>query len=138
MAIMLCSCSVNLSFGPYHYSLQIANNGILSFRQSFSSISHIPTPFPNDVIMIAPFWADVDTRNSSEAPPAGVAREDIGRVWYREAFDNELLEKAGREIREAFIGLSTFNPKSLFVATWRNVGYYNGHTDKVEASMLSY
>lgn len=82
--------------------------------------------------MIAPFWADVDTRDSSEIPPAGIAREDIGKVWFREEFSSELLEKAGREIRAAFIGLSTFTPTSLFIATWSNVGYYSEHIDKVK------
>ena len=81
--------------------------------------------------MIAPFWADVDTRESTETPPAGVTREDIGKVYYREEFGSDLLVKAGREIREAFIGLSTFEPTSLFIATWRNVGYYSHHIDKV-------
>ena len=71
--------------------------------------------------MIAPFWADVDTR-----------LQESGKVWYREDFSSELLKKAGEEIREAFIGLSTFTPTSLFIATWSNVGYYNLHIDKVE------
>lgn len=117
--------------------MQISNNGIFSFRQAFNNFS--PQPFPNGVIMIAPFWADVDTRMFNEGlenegleiPPAGVLREDIGKVWFREDFSSELLKKAGEEIREAFIGLSTFTPTSLFIATWSNVGYYNVHIDKV-------
>lgn len=109
---------------------QISDNGILSFRRAISSLS--PTQFPNDDIMIAPFWANVDTRNSSETPPDNIAREDIGKVWFREAFDAELLDKAGQEIREAFVGVSTFTPKSLFIATWSNVGYFSLHTDKVK------
>ena len=79
--------------------------------------------------MIAPFWADVDTRGSG-TPPAGVAKEDVGKVWYREEFSSELLEKAGQEIREAFIDASDFVPTSLFIATWRNVGYYEKRIDK--------
>lgn len=109
--------------------MQISNNGILSFRIPFRQFS--PSPFPNGVIMIAPFWGDVDTRNSSETPPPGVPREEIGMVWFREEFNSELLDKAGREVREAFVGLSTFIPTSLFIATWSNVGYFSVHIDKV-------
>ncbi len=82
--------------------------------------------------MIAPFWADVDTRMSLETPPAGVPEEEIGKVRFREEFDSESLAKAGQEIREAFIGLSTFTPTSLFIATWSNVGYFSLHIDKVK------
>ena len=111
--------------------LQIHNNGILSFREA--SLNFTAEPFPNGVMFIAPFWADVDTRDppGTASPPAGVAREDIGKVLYREEFDSELLERAGEEIREAFIDLSTFTPTSLFIATWVNVGYYDRHIDKV-------
>ena len=84
--------------------------------------------------MIAPYWADVDTRESSETPPPGVSREDTGKLWYREEFSSELLEKAGREIRDAFNGLPTFSPTSLFIATWRYVGYFSRNIDKVMPS----
>ena len=113
-----------------YYFAQISSNGILTFREPFSRYS--PKPFPNGVIMIAPFWADVDTWSSSETPPPGIPADEINKVWFREEFDSALLEKAGKEIREAFIGLSTFTPSSLFIATWRNVGYYHRHIDKVE------
>lgn len=87
--------------------------------------------------MIAPFWADVDTRLGNEPPPPGLLASETGRVWYREEFNAELLEKAGREIRDAFIGLSTFTPTSLFIATWSNVGYYFLHIDKVSEWIAS-
>ena len=113
--------------------LQVATNGIISFREPFFSFSI--APFPNTLAsMIAPFWADVDTRSSSDTPPAGVSREDIGKVWYREEFSGELLEKAGQEIREAFVDASDFVPTSLFIATWRNVGYNNRKIDKARTA----
>jgi hypothetical protein len=115
----------------FKHPVQIHNNGILSFRKAL--LNSTAEPFPIGVTTIAPFWADVDTRPplGTETPPAGVAREDIGKVFYREEFDRELLERAGGEIRDSFIGLQTFTPTSLFIATWINVGYYDHHIDKV-------
>lgn len=111
--------------------MQISNNGIISFRVPFNSFN--PAPFPNGVSIIAPFWGDVDTRESHETPPVGVPRDEINKVWFREEFDTEQLEKARLEVQEAFIGLSTFTPTSLFIATWSNVGYYRIHIDKVSS-----
>ena len=57
-----------------------------------------------------------------------------GNVWLREEIGEELLEKAGKEVREAYIQHSDFRPTWLFITTWDSVGYYNRRTDKVTPS----
>ena len=70
---------------------------------------HKPSPLSGDLQLIAPYWADVDTRGT-------------GSVWYRQTTDTQLLARARDEIRAAFINQGSFNPTSLFIATWDHVG----------------
>ena len=72
--------------------------------------------------MIAPFWADVDTRGA-------------GYVWYRATNDTALLSKAMIDIRPILSG-SNFSPLWLFIATWDHVGYHSNHADKVRVSKI--
>lgn len=109
--------------------LQITTNGIISFRVPLRTFT--PQPFPNDIVMISPFWADADTRQSSEAPPGSLTYNDIGHIWYRQDFSESLLARAAEQITDAFPSLSTFKPTSLFIVTWDKVGYYSRHIDKV-------
>ena len=52
-------------FGTYYTSVYINNNGNISFGSQYSSYD--PVGFPsNEYVMIAPFWADVDTRSCGE------------------------------------------------------------------------
>ncbi|MBX2971971.1 MAG: T9SS type A sorting domain-containing protein [Flavobacteriales bacterium] len=61
--------SFNL-YGDLYNTCHVNNNGNVSFVQSFGTYSS--TGFPNNTNrMVAPFWADVDTRN------------DGGEVWYK-------------------------------------------------------
>ncbi len=69
--------------------------------------------FPANVSAIAPFWADVDTRNG-------------GTVWYGEKSSNRsLLSRAEGEVRSYFSSIQNFVPNFLFVATWENVPHFN-------------
>jgi len=68
--------------------------------------------------MVAPFWADVDTRGT-------------GNVWYRESINPDLLDRANREIARVFPAQIPFTASDLFIATWEGVGYFNSKTDKV-------
>jgi hypothetical protein len=55
-------------FGTMYDKIYINNNGNLSFERAYGDYD--PTGFPStDFKMVAPFWADVDTRSQ------------IGRVW---------------------------------------------------------
>lgn len=61
--------------------------------------------------MIVPFWADIDTRKG-------------GFVYYREATDASLLDKAKRDIDLAYPNLPNIRFNWIFVTTWSNVAFY--------------
>ena len=63
--------------GSFYNDAYINTNGNLSFGQAVAQFS--PDGFPYDVPMVAPFWADVDTRNT-----------DCGQAWYR-IFPNYMI-----------------------------------------------
>lgn len=100
--------------------MQVNNNGVLSFESSVRQFTSDPFPLVDnpDLMLIAPYWADVDTRGT-------------GTVWYRQTSDEALLLRARREIRSAFVSQMTFQPTMLFIATWDHVGHYNQRTTRV-------
>ena len=111
---------------------QVNNNGLLSFQ--IPVFQYTPTPFPLNVTgMIAPYWADVDTRLPyfDMLLPGNRTLNETGRVWYREEFTENQLNRAESEIRGAFLDHSTFSPTWLFIVTWDAVGYYPYRLDKV-------
>ena len=81
-----------------------------------------PEPFPiANRYLIAPFWADVDTRGT-------------GDIYFKETVNHTLLTRARNVIRRAthqVVGLSRFRPKWLLIATWYRVGHFDNHTDQV-------
>lgn len=99
-----------------HSYTQILTNGLLSLNHSDVSSNFSPKRFPTNGTLIAPFWADADTRGT-------------GQVYYRSTDNQTLLQKMAQDINET-IG-ETFFPEYLFVSTWHEVGYYNRNTDKV-------
>ena len=68
-----------------------------------------------DTALIAVFWTDVDTRGS-------------GEVFYRQTNDSHSVANATENIREAFEDADEFVPTTLFIATWKRVGYYDRNT----------
>jgi hypothetical protein len=94
-------------YGTNYTSCYINNNGNITFGAPYSP--YIPTGFPSASVppMIAPFWADVDTRNLA-----------TGQVWYKIIDSNNG-------------GL----PDTLIV-TWDNVGYFNQHADLLDTFQL--
>lgn len=84
--------------------------------------AHTHNPFPlNGSVLIAPYWADVDT-----IPSMG------GFVHYRHTADPTSLNLTRDQIRAIFpVDFRNFTPTFLFIATWDHVGYYRSHTDKV-------
>jgi len=68
--------------------------------------------------IIAPYWADVDTRSGS------------GRVYHGETTSSSLRSRAAGLVRRIY--RTSFYPTHLFIATWKRVGYYYRHTDKVD------
>lgn len=68
--------------------------------------------------LLAPFWADIDTRN-------------IGDVWFWQTSSQTLLDKANAQIRSAFPFQPRFTATNLIIVTWDHVGYFNYKNDKV-------
>ena len=71
---------------------------------------------------IAPFWADVDTR------------EGIGTVFYRNVIDQDTLSNIKNIVSNSKAGFRLavrFNPKWALIATWAEVGYHDRKGDKV-------
>ena len=95
--------------------LQVNTNGDISFDGPLSTFT--PQSFPlKGFPLIAPYWADVDTRGT-------------GSVYYRETTDANLLRRARDDILRAFS--IWFEPTFLFVATWDSVGHYDSNTERV-------
>ena len=78
------------------------------------------TAFPTDGVLIAPYWADTDTRGT-------------GHVYYRCVTDQfePLSLRRIRSYVDAIFLCSRFIPDYLCIITWFEVGYFNNHTDKV-------
>ncbi len=107
------STLINLPFtfdfyGTPYNSLYINNNGNISFQNPYYTWSS--NPFPDSTFnMIAPFWADVDTRGDMDS--LGNSIGNGGNVWYK------------------------ITPTALIV-NWNQVGYFNMHTDLVSTFQL--
>jgi len=90
-------------YGVENTSLFINNNGNITFGAAFGTFT--PAGFPVATPMVAPFWADVDTRNTS------VGNRPSNQVYYQ-----HFANGAG-------------DLDDVFVVTWDNVGYFNQHND---------
>ena len=96
---------------------QINDNGVISFGSRFNVRTPLSFPLYGNQI-IAPYWADVDTRGS-------------GEIFYRQTTDLNLLARATSEIRAAFPESRNVTIHNLLIATWYRVGYYYQSSDKV-------
>ena len=92
-------------FGTTYTHTYVNNNGNITFDNPLGTF----TPFSIDArtpAMIAPFFADVDTRGS------------------------------GSSLVTYSVGTTSFQGRSAFCVNWVNVGYYSGHTDKLNSFQL--
>ncbi|XP_022783567.1 sushi domain-containing protein 2-like isoform X2 [Stylophora pistillata] len=98
-------------FDENQNSLFVNTNGVISFLVQVSQYTPDSFPLGNDRRLVAPFWADVDTRNG-------------GQVFYRETTDLQLLKRATNDVTAAFVDHRKFKATWLFVATWYKVAFY--------------
>ena len=93
-------------------SLFVNTNGLVSFDRSITA--YVPQPFPlQNVITVAPFWADIDTRNG-------------GKIYYREVSDYVTINRISNEIQRAFSAFYNFRVTWAFIATWDEVAAFGG------------
>ncbi|XP_017878833.1 nidogen-1 isoform X2 [Ceratina calcarata] len=109
-------------FNRPYTNIFVNANGVLSFRRPMQRFFNIP--FPLDDPIIAPLYTHVDTKAS-------------GRVYYGETDTPEVLSRAGGLVRSAFKDAEDFVPETVFLATWVDVGYYNGKADKVNTYQVA-
>ena len=93
-------------------------NGVISIDSSFTSSSVHSLPLSGTQKIIAPYWADVDTRGT-------------GQIFYRQTTDPRLLARASSEIQAAYPLSQNITITNLFIVTWDAVGYYHYKIDKV-------
>ena len=90
---------------------QINDNGVISFNSRFNYRTPYSLPLSGTQQIIAPYWADVNTRKA-------------GRIFYRQTTNASLLSRATNEIRAAFPTSQNITIQELLIATWYKVGYY--------------
>ena len=96
-------------FGQMYTSCWINNNGNVTFDGPFDV--YTPAEFPVDgPVMVAPFWADIDTRSTS-SPDAG--------VWHKllDSDDDGSLD--------------------TLVVTWNDVGYFLQHGELLSSFQVA-
>lgn len=100
--------------------MQVATNGALSLGDDFSTVTSVPFPLASSAEpLIAPFFADVDTRG-------------VGAIYYRLTTNTTDIEFANEQIRHAFAhAYPSFSASQVVVATWDSVGYFREQSDKV-------
>ncbi|XP_021945973.1 nidogen isoform X2 [Folsomia candida] len=108
-------------YGQQYTSVFVNQNGLISFLTEIPTFVNIQ--FPLDYPVIAPFYSDVDTRIS-------------GTVYYRETQADELLERARTMFSDHFSSAVNFQPSSLLIVTWDDVGYFDRKSDKSNTYQL--
>lgn len=88
----------------------------MSFQAEFSTFLNTEFPLPDPIV--APLYSNVDTRAS-------------GSIYYYETSNPQLLQRSVETIQESFSEAADFQPASLFIATWEDVGYHEGGSDKL-------
>ena len=113
---IFCKCQSQLY--DQFIILQVNTNGVISFGSPFTHSLIISFPLSESDQIIAPYWADVDTRGT-------------GQIFYRQSTDPNLLARASSEIQAAYPSSQNVTVTSLFITSWDAVGYFSRETDKV-------
>jgi hypothetical protein len=100
-------------FGTTFHSLYINNNGNITFGHSNSAYTPLQITGGVGNPIIAPFWADVDTRGGDTAATPGGNSTGSNLVYY---------------------DLDPVN--HVMTITWDDVGYYSAHTNALDAFQL--
>ena len=105
--------------------LQVTTDGYLTLDHLTNKFASEIKPFPSkgDGAIIAPYLADADTTG-------------VGEIYYRHITDptDPTLKAINNDITDSnFFEFNTanFTAKIAIIATWYQVGYFHGHSDKV-------
>jgi len=101
-------------FGRYYTGFYLNNNGSVTFNAASSSFTPSAITGSTSNPVIAAYWADIDTRGGAVAPSPGGTSAGTNLLWY----DLDAVTQT-------------------FTATWDDVGYYSGQTNKLNAFQLS-
>jgi VCBS repeat-containing protein len=99
-------------FGHTYTHIYVNNNGNITFTGPNGTYTPGQITAGSNPI-IAPFWADVDTRGGTTAPSPGGDSTGSNLVYYSLDSTNHVL-----------------------TVTWDDVGYYSGHTNLTDAFQL--
>lgn len=99
------------------HHVQVNENGLVSFLTEISTFYSVQ--FPMDYPVIAPFYADIDTRGGG------------GQVYWRASAQTEDLSRAANLVTRYYEAGRDFVPGEVVVVTWDSVGYFDTKTDKV-------
>ena len=100
-------------FGRVYTGIYVNNNGSVTFTGPLAAFTPEAITGNTSTPIIAPFWADVDTRGVGGSTSPGGTSKGSNRVYY------DIDPGTGR-----------------VVVTWDDVGYYQNHTDKQNAFQL--
>ncbi|ALC40596.1 Ndg [Drosophila busckii] len=112
-------------YGEKYEQIYINTNGILTFNVEFPE--YLNQPFPLEYPSVAAFYSNVDTSNSN----------DDSSISLFVTRDAATLEKAQQLVRYAYADQTEFVAQQLIVASWRNVGYFNSKTDKLNTFQVA-
>uniref|UniRef100_A0A673C8T4 Si:ch211-182p11.1 n=1 Tax=Sphaeramia orbicularis TaxID=375764 RepID=A0A673C8T4_9TELE len=94
----------------YNNTIYVNHNGHLTFDQPWWMYIAQRFPRHGSRDLIAPFWTDVDIRQT-------------GLVFYNQYISGHILQRATQDINQYFPEFN-FVAKWVFVATWYEVPYY--------------
>ena len=78
--------------------------------------------FPMEYQLIAPFYADIDTRG-------------VGQVYWRASQQQEDITRAANLVAQYYDD-KDFTPREVVVVSWDQVGYFDSKTDKTNMIQL--
>ena len=108
-------------------SVQVSNNGVLSFQKPLPHTFSVPFPWPlEDDAIIAPFW---DLYSSNK----GTEIVLYGGVFYQYSTEESLLQRVGAMVD---VFECCFKPKLLFIVTWFRIFFI--HTQDLNINVRNY
>lgn len=101
---------------------------MLTFNTEFPE--YINQPFPLEYPAVAPFYANVDTSQTSPYNETSIS--------IFSSHNPEHLLYASNLVKYTFENREDYEASELIVATWKNVGYFQEHNDLLNTFQVKY